>query len=643
MGINEAIDQAIALHQAGDLGAAEKAYRHILVAAPALADIHYLLGMACLSQGRPDATAKALRAALRLKDGQGEWWYVLGQALRQTGDRPGAIQALSNALARLQGALARQADVLAEWGALLASSGDEGAESKLRQALALVPGLPSASGNLAALLFNRFIDDARLNDPDAVASLREATDLAPNNLTIRLRHGLALLRAERPAEALAIIDQVLAREPGHATALLARSDALSTLGRYEEAAEVAERAARQAPGLAPPLVALGVAWHGMGALDDALKVLRAAVQADPGNLPAQLNLGTLLRDLGDDDGAEQCYQRSLILAPSLPVVHWQRAQARLMAGDLAEGWREYEWRWGMPGFTVPLSLRHIPVWDGDPLPAGAVLLIHAEQGHGDSLQFVRYLPLLRDRGLALILQVQPALVRLFRESLPSDIMVEPLGGPPPDTVQCRCPLLGLPLRMGTVDLTAVPSHIPYLQVPEDRRALWQDRLQGLSGLKVGLVWAGDGRAGDARAAAVDRRRSVSLSQLTLLGTVPGVSYVSLQKGPKAVSPRDAPFPIHDWTAELADFADTAALVSALDLVIGVDTAVVHLSGALARPTWVLSRFDGCWRWLRHRPDNPWYPGLRLFRQTRWGNWRPVIADLVNALAVRSSERVGEVK
>lgn len=643
MGINELIDQAIALHQAGDLVAAEGAYRNILVAAPALADIHYLLGMACLSQGKPDAAVKALRTAVRMKDGQGEWWHALGLALRQTGELPNAIQAFSNASSRLEGASDRRAEVLAEWGALLASLGDPGAEVILRQAIGLVPGLPSASGNLAALLFNRFIDDKRLNHPDALVSLGEAANLAPNNMSIRLRYGLALLRAERPAEALMAIEPILAREPDNCTALLAWSDALSVLGRYEEAAGAAERATKLAPGVAAPLVALGVAWHGMGALDKALQVLRAAVRADPNSLPAQLDLGTLLRDMGDDDGAEQSYQRSLTLAPSHPVVHWQRAQARLMAGDFAEGWREYEWRWGMPGFNVPAPLRRLPLWDGSVLPAGRTLLIHAEQGHGDSLQFVRYLPLLRNQGLTPLLQVQPALVRLFRESLPSDIHVEPIGLPPPDAVDCRCPLLGLPLRMGTVTPAAIPSNTPYLQVPEARRKLWRDRLRELPGVKVGLVWAGDGRVGDPRAAAIDKRRSLSLSQLTLLGTVPGVSYVSLQKGPKALASGDAPFPIHDWTEELADFADTAALVSELDMVIGVDTAVIHLSGALARPTWVLSRFDGCWRWLRHRSDNPWYPGLRLFRQTDWGDWRIAIAELVNALAEESSLRVGKAE
>lgn len=640
MDVNQVIDQAIARHKAGDWAGAEAAYRDILVVAPVLADIHYLLGMVCLSQGKAGAAAKSLRTAVRMKDGQGDWWYNLGIALRQTGDPAAAIQAFANAVSRLEANPAGQAEALAEQGALLAGTDSEGAEALLRRALTQSPGLPAAAGNLAAVLFNRCTDDASLNRPDALTLLAEANGLSPANTVIANRLGIALLRAERPHEALGVFEAVLSRDPGNGTALLALSDALSIMGRFDDAAAAAQQAAGRAPGQSGPLVALGVALHGKGALDDAQTAFRNAIAADPNNLPTHLNLGTLLRDLGDDEGAEHWYQRALRLAPSLPVVHWQRAQARLMAGDFAEGWREYEWRWGMPGFTLSPAVRAVPEWDGGDLLPGAMLLVHAEQGHGDSLQFVRYLPLLRERGLKVLLQVQPALVRLFSESLPQDILVERLGAPLPDAVSCRCPLLGLPLRLGTFNLTDIPAQVPYLRAQEERRDLWRGRLQDLPGLRVGLVWAGDARIGDPRAAATDKRRSLSLSQLALLGTVPGITYVSLQKGAKAAQAAEAPFPLIDWTDELADFADTAALVAELDLVIGVDTAVIHLSGALARPTWVLSRYDGCWRWLHNRVDNPWYPDLRIFRQMQWADWRHAIAELVNALVLSPPKRLG---
>lgn len=643
MDVNQAIDGAIALHQAGDLAAAEAAYRNILVATPGLADIHYLLGMACLGQGRAEAAVKSLRTALRMKDTAGEWWHNLGVALRQAGDASAAADAFAAAVTRLDGLPAQQAAALAEQGAMRAAAGDGvAAESMLRRALALSPTLTAARNNLAALLFNRFTEDASLYRHDAVPLLTEAAALAPHNRVFAIRLGVALLRAERATDALAAFDRALSLETADLEALLGRSDALSVLGRFEEAMQAAAKAVDQAPGQAGPLVALGAAYHGLGMLDSAETALKTALALDPGSVPALVNRGTLLRDLGDDPGAEKCYQQALKLAPDVPVVHWQRAQARLLAGDLDAGWQEYEWRWAMPGFGLPAALRALPVWQGEELPPGEALLVHAEQGHGDSLQFGRYLTILHDRGIKIHVQTQPALVRLFKESLPPDIEVAALGASPPVSARLRCPLLSLPLRMGTMRLADIPAELPYLHVPDARRRQWRDRLRDLPGLKVGLVWAGDSRAGEPRAAAIDRRRSLSLAQLTLLGTVPGVSFVSLQKGSQARMVKDVSFTIHDWTDELSDFADTAALVAELDLVIGVDTAVIHLAGALARPTWVMSRFDGCWRWLRLRHDNPWYPGLRLFRQKAWGDWRFVVIDLVNSLVEWSAAKEKEV-
>ena len=631
MDMNAAIDRAVALHQAGDLAGAEKLYRDILVAAPGMADIHYLLGMASLGQGRLAAAIRSLRTAVRMKPGIGEWLLNLGIALRQAGETAAALESFARAAGAFAQEPVRRADALAERGALLATTGrgDE-AEQVLRDALSLVPGHAAARGNLSALIFNRFAGAGALGRPEAAAALAEAASLAPDRQAVWYRLGQAHLRAERPAQALEAFDAGLVREPADYDLILGRSDALSVLGRFEEAREAASRAAALSPEAVGPSVALAVALHGLGALVDAAALLRGVVAADPAHVAGLLNLGNVLGDLGDDAGAEQCYRRVLALAPDLPVAHWQRAQARLRAGDLAEGWREYEWRWQMPGFGLSAALHALPIWDGGPLPESG-LLVHAEQGHGDSLQFIRYVPLLRERGLHVHVQVQPALVRLFRDSLPVDVGVGALGDPVPPRISRRCPLLGLPLRLGTDSLAAIPARIPYLHAPESRRAGWRERLRELPGLRVGLVWAGDGRISDPRAAATDRRRSLSLPELAALNTVPGVSLVSLQKGPKSSQALGGPLVIADWTAELGDFADTAALVAELDLVIGVDTAVIHLSAGLGRPTWVLSRFDGCWRWLRDRDDNPWYPGLRIFRQSGWGDWRPVIAEMVNAL------------
>ncbi|MFY8095042.1 MAG: tetratricopeptide repeat protein [Niveispirillum sp.] len=644
MDINALVDRAVSLHQAGDLAQAEALYRDILVTVPGLADIHYLLGMAAFGQGKATAAVKSIRTAVRLKPGVGEWSLNLGIALRQSGESIAALESLEAAAALFATVPFRRADALAESGAVLAGLGRETeAEQALREALALVSHHPSARNNLAAILYNRYAGAGALDRPEAVVALSEASLLAPERIAVWSRLGQAHMKAGRYPQALEAFDAGLARAPTESDLLLGRSDVLSILGRFADAREAALMAAAQSSSMPGPGVALAVAQHGLGLLTDAAGSLRGVLSAHPDNVAALLNLGNVLGDQGDDDGAEACYRHVLTLSPDLAVAHWQRAQARLRAGDLGEGWREYEWRWHMPGFGLSPILRALPVWDGTARPPDGRLLVHAEQGHGDSLQFIRFVPLLRNRGFDIHVQVQPALRRLFRESLGSDIGVGQLGDPVPAGFTCRCPLLGLPLRLGTDNLSSIPADIPYLHVPADRREYWRRRVGTLPGLRVGLVWAGDARADDARAAATDQRRSLALTQLDALGGLPGIHLVSLQKGPKASQQAQSSLSIADWTDELTDFADTAALVSELDLVIGVDTAVIHLSAALGKPTWVLSRFDGCWRWLRARDDNPWYPGLRLFRQTQWGDWRPLIAKLVNALKTLMVERGSEVE
>lgn len=625
------LDQAIALHRQGRPAEAEPLYRQVLEAAPTMADIHYLLGMACLQQGKVEAAIRGLRTSVRQQPDNAEWRFNYGVALRQHGDMAAAAEQFAAAAARHAPGTTPHIAALAEQGAVLTAAGAYAeAEAVLRAARAMAPQDPAIAGNLAACLFNRVADATALDTPEAIPKLETAAELAPHRLDIAERLAVAYLHGERAAAAAEAFSAILARQPDHAAARLGLADAQVALGAFDAAVATAEPLVAAQPSWAEAHVALANGLHGQGRLEKAATALEKALALKPDLLAARINLGTIRRDMGDDDGAEACYSAALAQAPDLPPLHWQRAQARLMAGDMAAGWQEYEWRWHMPGFPLAPDVAAVPVWDGTSDPGR--LLIHAEQGHGDSLQFIRYVPLLVQQGLDLLVQVQPALVRLFQESMPASVTVVPLGSPVPPDIRRRCPLMGLPCRLGT-RLDSVPGTTPYLTVPPARAGFWRARLDRLPGRKVGLVWAGDARTHDPRSAAVDRRRSLALADLAVLGTVPGISFISLQKGPPASQAQgpQAPFPLVDWTGELSDFADTAALVAGLDLVIGVDTAVIHLAGALARPVWVLSRFDGCWRWLRHRADSPWYPGLRLFRQPAWGNWGPAIADLVDQL------------
>jgi len=299
----------------------------------------------------------------------------------------------------------------------------------------------------------------------------------------------------------------------------------------------------------------------------------------------------------------------------------------LITGRFEEGWEEHEWRWRMRQSSMVERTFPVPLWGGEPI-AGRTILLHAEQGLGDTLQFCRYAPLI-EPGARVIVEVQAPLARLVSR-MPgiAQVVVRGQALPPFDL---HCPLLSLPRAFGTT-LATVPGK-PYLAADPADSASWRERLAALPGLKVGLVWAGEPRENWPKLAAIDARRSMALKTLAQLGDAAGVSFISLQKGKPAAQATDPPagMSLVDHTAELKDFADTAALIENLDLVICVDTSVAHLAGGMGKPVWLLNRFDTCWRWLLDRDDSPWYPTLRQFRQPSPGDWLAVVARVRDAL------------
>jgi hypothetical protein len=298
-----------------------------------------------------------------------------------------------------------------------------------------------------------------------------------------------------------------------------------------------------------------------------------------------------------------------------------------LVGRFEEGWKEFEWRWKTKQTSGGLRDFSAPLWSGEPI-GDRVILLHAEQGLGDTLQFCRYVPLIAS-GARVVLEVQAPLVRLLSR-LPGIMEIVARGDNLP-SFDLHCPLLSLPRALGTT-LETIPAATPYLAADPARAANWRDRLTGLDGLRVGLVWAGGQRLAQQNIAA-GRRRSIALDTMAPLGGVSAVSFISLQKGEPAAQTTNPPrgMALHDFTADLHDFEDTAALVTNLDLVISVDTAVAHLAGALGKPVWLLNRFDTDWRWLLNRDDSPWYPTLRQFRQPSPGDWNTVIHDARVAL------------
>jgi len=361
-------------------------------------------------------------------------------------------------------------------------------------------------------------------------------------------------------------------------------------------------------------------------LDEAIASFRAALEHQPDHAPVHNNLGLALSEQLKLDEAEACYRRSIALTPEAPDPHFNLGLVLLAKGEMQEGWREYEWRWRTAQTISHRRKFPQPQWHGAPA-AGRTLLIHAEQGFGDTLQFCRYAPLAAARGLRVILGVPKSLTRLLR-CLPDVDKVIGRGDdlPPFDL---HCPMLSLPLAFGTT-MSSIPAAPSYLRAEAQEVAFWGDRLAAMNrpGLRVGLVWAGQPGSHSPVQAAVDRRRSIDPARLAPIFDMPGLHLVSLQKtgpaGPAGVA-------LTDFMDEMEDFAATAALIANLDLVIAVDTAVAHLAAALGKPVWLMSRFDACWRWLTDRRDSPWYPSLRLYRQPEPDNWSAVLAEITRDL------------
>jgi len=420
--------------------------------------------------------------------------------------------------------------------------------------------------------------------------------LRPDYLFARFNQGSTLLGLGRFDEALANFEATLAIAPNHADTLCHRGNVLLKLNRVDEA--FASYA--QALSLAP----------------DHPQILQ--------------NHTVALRHLGRPREALATADKALRIKPDYAAARFEQAIALLALGDFERGWAAYESRWLLAEFEPQRRHYGGPHWLGKEDVAGKTVLLHCEQGFGDTLQFVRYAPLLAQRGATVIVEVQEHLKALLSQ-MPSVSAVLARGEPLPP-FDLYCPLLSLPLAFGT-RLETIPANVPYIAADPGLVAQWAAKLSDFAGkteskTKIGLVWAGNSSAN-----AIDTRRSLRLREFAPLAAIPGIHFFSLQKGEPSAQALHPPegMTLTDYSAELHGFEDTAALIANLDLVISVDTSVAHLAGAMAKPVFILSRFDGCWRWLNHRDDSPWYPTARLFHQKAPGAWDEVIVRLRQAL------------
>jgi tetratricopeptide (TPR) repeat protein len=421
--------------------------------------------------------------------------------------------------------------------------------------------------------------------------------------------------------------------PGDVALLHGLADFLNDNGRAQEAVALLKETLRLRPSFIPSRNLLAIALAALGRTDEAIAQLRLVAELAPHEAGVWANLGLLLKDDGRFDEALTAYDTALTLAPDDARIRVNRVVALLRAGQWTKAWPDYEWRLSLAGHATRQP-RLLPAISALPDLCGRTILALHEDGFGDTLHFARYLPLLAKRGARVLAGVPRPLIRLMR-TVPGVTAVHDLDEPLPDH-DFQCPFFSL-LRAFETTPDTIPAPIPYLRADPALTGAWNRRLP-TGAMRVGLVWAGQARPSLPGFAVLDGRRSMALAALAPLAAVPGVVFVSLQHGPEAAQARTPPpgMVLADPMPAVTDFADTAAIVANLDLVISVDTSVVHLAGGLGKPVFLLDRYDHCWRWLSGRADSPWYPAMRIFRQTRIGDWGPVLRDVTRALADRAA-------
>ena len=582
MDIAGELKKGLGLHQAGRPAEAGDIYTGILEADPDNVDALNLMGVVLQASGDSEGAIRLLRRATELAPDYFAAHVNLGNALQGAGRLDDALEAL-------------------------------------RAAIELNADAPEALNNLASVL------NGLGRHQEAREACARALALSPHFAEALNNLGNALIGLDRTEEAAQNFRASLAIDDGSAEAHHNLGNALMDLGAAEEAAASYGRAVDLDGDDTDKLYNLGNALNALDRAEDAVDCYRRALEADPDNTDALNNLAAALKDLGRLDEAREAYRRALSFEPDSVDLHWNHSLVLLQSGDFALGWREYEWRWRTPSFARFLRDFEPPPWDGEDL-SGKTILVHAEQGFGDAIQFVRYVPMVAASGGRVVLECRPGLERLFAGTDGVAEVVTLGADLPPFDV--HIPLMSLP-RVFATELDTIPHDVPYLSVPYGAEPA--DDIPGAPGLKVGIVWAGSSTRPD------NARRSCEPGHFAPLLEIPGTTFFSLQVGEFADGfggLEDIGGAV-DLAPGLGDFADTAAAVQALDLVISVDTAVLHLAGALAKPAWGVLSFPTGFLWMQGRDDSPWYPTMRLFRQETPGDWEPVFRRLgreIEALA-----------
>lgn len=618
------LTRAVGLHQSGRLQEALSLYQQVLNAEPRNVDALRLMGLGLSGIGRHVEAISCYDRAIALQPDLAIVHRDRGMSLMQLGKPQEALASFNTAVR-----LAPNDEVsLNSMGVILLSLGQAPlALASFDRALVLQPNDPTANHNrgLALMSLARY-DEAR-------QSFERTLQLAPGSVPTLVWRGKCYLELGRPAEALSSLQQACQLAPRDFGANFQLGILLARLNRKDEAVAAFTTAIASNARSAEAFNNRGAVLVRQFKPADAIADFRRAIELNPGYADAYVNHGNTLKGLGQYSAALGQLDHALTLKPGDLVARWSKALVHLALGNFAEGWPLYESRLELEPARQLQRDYHRPRWTGTEPLAGRSVLVHAEQGLGDTLQFARYIRPLEELGARVIFEVQPALTQLLR-SLPTRATLIARGDPIPDT-DFHTPLLSLPLALQT-RLDTIPGGVPYLSVDSQAEQTWRERLAALPGRKIGLLWHGNPAAEQISAL---QARSFPLAAAAPLARLPGITLISLQKGPGAEQRQQVEFadrvvqltdPLHMGAAELA--TETAPILKGLDLVITADTALAHLAGALGVRVWLVLQSVADWRWLVDRTDSPWYPSMRLFRQRTAGNWVEVLEDIATEIA-----------
>ncbi len=588
-------------HLSGNHAAAVELLRRAVAGAPGDASYQSNFGAVLLAAGQLPQAIAAFSRAVAIQPDFPNGHYNLANALKQNGQRDQAIAAYRRAIELDP----NHFQALSNLGHLLLDADKkEEAIELFRRAVVLRKELPEAHTNLAlAMKRNKAA-------ADALRGFRYVLSIQPDNVQAMGEVGEALMDEKKYDEAEALFAKALSLEPNSAATNLHMGSVFSARKQFDQSAIHFRRAMEIDPLLPETQSNMGSVYSREKKVDLAIAHYRRALELRPSLADVEGNLAGLLNETGDFEEAFRLYRHAIELEPESSDAHMNLAFALLARGEFREGWREYEWRW--KDKKSPRWEMADRQWKGEPLD-GRPILIRSEQGLGDSIQFLRYVPMVSQLGGRIALAVPAPLHELCR-NLPG---VERVVNRYEDALPCdiQVALLSLPFAFGTT-LETVPAQVPYLRPDPQSVEKWRARLGDDPRKKIGLVWAGNPDQAD------DQTRSIPLAAYAPLGRFPGLRFISLQKGVGAPQAKNPPpeLQLIDWTEELTDFAQTAALISNLDLVITIDTSVAHLTGAVGQRGWVLKSTGPDFRWIPGREVSPWYPTLRVFHQTKYRDW-----------------------